>query len=238
MPSPEVSIVIPLYNEAENLRPLFDAIRNAFLKLPISYEVIFVDDGSTDGGYEILKKMREEDPCIRLVRFRYNYGQTAGQDAGFKVARGSIIVTMDADLQNDPQDIPEMLSYLRDYDLVTGWRKRREDPWLRRVSSKMANAIRNWVSHETIADSGCTLRAFKRECLKDIKLYKGMHRFLPTLFKMEGFKVCEVEVLHHPRIYGKSKYNIRNRIFKASIDLLVIRWMQSRHIQYEIVREE
>lgn len=145
-----------------------------------------------------------------------------------------MIITIDADLQNDPKDIPRMLEYMKEYDMVTGWRKKREDSWVKHVTSKIANGIRNWLSEEKIRDSGCTFRAYRRECLQEIKLYKGMHRFMPTLVKMEGFRVIEIPIPHHPRKFGLSKYTTWNRMWRAFIDLLAVRWMKSRHIHYEI----
>jgi glycosyltransferase involved in cell wall biosynthesis len=149
-------------------------------------------------------------------------------------ARGEKIVTLDADLQNDPEDIPRLLGYLDQYDMATGWRQKREDPWLKKISSKIANAIRNRLSGEEIRDSACTLRAFKKECVQNIPVFNGMHRFLSTLVKIEGYRILEVPVIHHPRKFGKSKYNIRNRMVRAFIDLLAVRWMKNRHIHYEI----
>lgn len=236
--SPEVSLVIPLYNEAENLEPLADAIRAVFNGLGLSYEVVFVDDGSTDDSYNVLRRLRESDGSIRLIRLKRNYGQTAALDAGFKASRGDIIVMMDADLQNDPRDIPEMLQVLKEYDAVCGWRRNRKDPWLKIVSAKIANFVRNKISHEDIADIGCSLKCFRKEVISKIKLYNGMHRFLPTLFKMEGYRVAEVKVGHFPRRFGTSKYNIRNRIVRSFMDLLAVRWMKARYINYEIIEKD
>jgi glycosyltransferase involved in cell wall biosynthesis len=149
-------------------------------------------------------------------------------------ARGKKIVTLDSDLQNDPADIPKLLREMDHYDMATGWRQKREDPWLKKISSKIANAVRNRLSGERIHDSACTLRAFRRECLQDIWVFNGMHRFLSTLVKMEGYRIVEVPVSHHPRRFGKSKYNIRNRLWRSFIDLLVVRWMKRHRIRYEI----
>jgi glycosyltransferase involved in cell wall biosynthesis len=154
--------------------------------------------------------------------------------AGMREARGEIIVTLDSDLQNDPADIPRLLEYLDRYDMATGWRQKREDKWLKKISSKIGNLVRNWVSGENIQDSACTLRAFKKECVQEIPVFNGMHRFLSTLVKMRGFGIIEVPVAHHPRRFGKSKYNIRNRMVRSFIDLLAVRWMKRRTIHYEI----
>jgi glycosyltransferase involved in cell wall biosynthesis len=196
--------------------------------------MIFVDDGSTDGSRALLKRMIAQDPQIRLLGFKRNCGETAAGAAGLKEARGKIVITMDADLQNDPKDIPKMLDYLKNYDMVSGWREKREDSRIKRITSKIANGIRNWLSKESVRDSGCTFRTYKRECLQNLKLYKGMHRFMPTLVRMEGFRVIEIPISHRPRKFGVSKYNTWNRMWRAFVDLLAVRWMKNRHIRYEI----
>ena len=234
---PEVSIVIPVYNEEENVPILASALVDVMEKTGYSYEVIFVDDGSTDGSRLILKKLCSENPNFKTIRFKRNSGQTAAMDAGFKAANGKFVVSMDADLQNDPKDIPLLLEGLKSYDVVCGWRYKRNDPWIKLVSAKVANFVRNKLSDEDVKDTGCSLKAYKRECLDKIKLYNGLHRFLPTLFKMEGFTVTEVKVNHFPRKYGVSKYGITNRMFRAFYDLLVVRWMKKRRLNYEIVNE-
>jgi glycosyltransferase involved in cell wall biosynthesis len=234
---PEISIVIPVYNEEENIPILATALDDVMVKTGRSYEAIFVDDGSTDGSESALKKVRSENPNLRTIRFKHNAGQTAAMDAGFRAARGKFVVSMDADLQSDPNDIPLMLEGLKSYDLVCGWRHKRNDPWIKLISARVANFVRNKLSDEDIKDIGCSLKAYKKECLDKIKLYNGMHRFLPTLFKMEGFTVTEVKVSHFPRKHGVSKYNIRNRVFKSFYDLLAVRWMKKRRLNYEIVNE-
>jgi glycosyltransferase involved in cell wall biosynthesis len=182
--------------------------------------------------------MEKHNPRIRLIQFGHNHGQSAAFAAGFKAARGKIFVTLDADLQNNPADIPLLLEMMRDYDVVCGWRHKRNDPWIKKVSSRIGNAVRNKLSEEEIADTGCSLKAFRRECFDNVKLFKGMHRFFPTLMKMEGFRVTQVKVSHHPRLHGESKYNIRNRLFSSFQDLLAIRWMKKRRINYDIIRED
>jgi len=230
----EISVVVPVYNEEENLPILIPQITEVLRSLGKVYEIIFVDDGSVDQSRHILKEMAKDYPEMRIIGFRKNCGETAAGAAGIRGARGEIIITMDADLQNDPKDIPKMIEYLKEYDMVTGWRQKREDSFVKRMTSKMANRIRNWISGERIMDSGCTFRAYKRECLQNIKFYKGMHRFMPTLVKMEGFRVIEIPVSHHPRKFGTSKYTTWNRMWRAFVDLLAVRWMKSRHIDYEI----
>jgi glycosyltransferase involved in cell wall biosynthesis len=235
----DLSVVIPVYNEEASLTPLWSELRGILEQLELAFEVVFVDDGSRDRSAEIIRAFRETDQRVRLVRLKANGGETAATDAGFKAARGRRVVVMDADLQNDPRDIPMLLSHLDHWDAVTGWRVNRAagDNVVRRVSSRIANRIRNWVSDETIQDSGCTFRAFRRECLRGLVLYRGFHRFIPTLLKMRGYRVIEVPVGHRPRQFGRSKYGVLNRAVVAFVDLLVIRWMGARLLRYEIVED-
>lgn len=240
----EISIVIPVFNEEENISRLSSAIHTAMANIEYSYECIFVDDGSTDESYREMKGVCAKyenykttklinNYDFRIVRLKRNYGQTAALDAGFKASRGKYIVMIDADLQNDPFDIQLLFLEIDGYDMVCGWRYERQDPFLKIMSGRVANYVRNKLSDENIKDTGCSLKIFRRECLEKINLYDGMHRFLPTLFKMEGYLVKEVKVKHRPRVYGKSKYNIRNRIFKSFLDLLAVRWMKKRKLYYE-----
>jgi dolichol-phosphate mannosyltransferase len=237
-PPPEISIVIPVYNEEENLTPLLAALTETMVALGTPYELLFIDDGSADGTTQVLRTMCGKHPEVHIVRLRHNAGQTAALDAGFKRARGQVVVTLDGDLQNDPRDIPRLLAKLQDYEVVCGVRQRRQDTWWRRVSSMTANAIRRRVLRDDIADIGCSLRAYRRHCLESIKLYHGMHRFLPALLHMEGYRVAQIPVNHHPRQHGRSKYNARNRAWRALMDLLAVRWMKSRQLRYEIVDAE
>jgi dolichol-phosphate mannosyltransferase len=230
----EISVVVPVYNEEKNLPILVPRLTEVLRGLGKPYEMVFVDDGSTDASRQVLKEMASEGSFIRIVGFKKNCGETAAGAAGLKEARGKVVITIDADLQNDPKDIPRMLEYLNDYDMVTGWRQKRDDSWVKRITSKIANSIRNRLSGEEIRDSGCTFRAYKRECLQNLKLFKGMHRFMPTLVKMEGFRVIEIPIAHHPREFGVSKYTTWNRMWRAFVDLLAVKWMRSRHIKYEI----
>ena len=233
---PDLSVVIPVYNEEENLPPLWEELRGALEKLGLSFEVVFVDDGSRDRSAELIRAFREADRRVRLVRLKLNAGETAATDAGFKAARGRWVVTMDADLQNDPADIATLLAHLEVGDAVSGWRVNRSagDSIVRRVSSRVANRVRNAISHEDIQDSGCTFRAFRRECLRGLTLYRGCHRFLPTLLRMRGYRVLEIPVNHRPRRFGQSKYGITNRAFVAFVDLLAVRWMKDRLLRYEV----
>ena len=235
----DLSVVIPVYNEEASLSPLWSELRGVLDRLRLSFEVVFVDDRSRDRSAEIIRSFREADQRVRLVRLKTNGGETAATDAGFRAARGRRIVVMDADLQNDPGDIPMLLAHLDRWDAVTGWRVDRAagDNLVRRASSRIANRIRNWLSDEAIQDSGCTFRAFRRECLRELVLYRGFHRFIPTLLKMRGYRVIEVPVGHRPRRFGRSKYGVLDRAMVAFADLLVIRWMKARFLRYEIVED-
>ena len=230
----EISVVVPVYNEEANLPILVPKLVEVFKNLGSVHEMIFVDDGSSDGSRRLLKETASQIPSLRWVGLKQNRGLSTALLAGMREARGKIIVTLDSDLQNDPEDIPRLLGYLDRYDMATGWRQKREDPWLKRIASRIANSVRNRLSGERINDSACTLRVFKRECLQDIPIFNGMHRFMSTLVKMRGYRIIEVPVTHHPRKYGESKYNIRNRMWRSFVDLLAVRWMKGRHIQYDI----
>jgi len=214
---------------------LTSGIKGALTPLGVSYELIVVDDGSEDQTVRVLQELSCKHPEVHVIRFRRNAGQSAALDAGFKHARGRVVVTLDADLQNDPQDIPVLLEKLQDYDVVCGIRQGRQDTWLRRVSSRIANGLRRRVLRDDIADVGCSLRAYRRQCLASIKLYNGMHRFLPVLLHIEGFRIGQTPVHHHPRRHGQSKYNVRNRAWRALMDLWAVRWMQRRQLRYEVL---
>jgi dolichol-phosphate mannosyltransferase len=235
----DLSVVIPFYNEEDNLELLWAELYPVLERLTLGFEVIFVDDGSHDRSPEIIRGFRERDPRVRLVRLKANAGETAATEAGFRAVRGRWVVTMDADLQNDPADIPRLLANLDRWDAVTGWRRNRSagDNRVRRLSSVVANRVRNWLSEESIQDSGCTFRAFRRECLRGLVLYRGFHRFIPTLLRMRGYRVLELPVNHRPRRYGRSKYGIGNRAFVALADVLAVRWMKSRLLRYEVAED-
>jgi len=237
VPAPEISVVIPVYNEEENLPVLAAEVQGALHAIGRPYEAIYVDDGSTDDSPGILQRLAQEDPAVRVIRQRRNSGQSAALDAGFRFARGAVVVTLDADLQNDPADIPRLLERLGSYDVVCGVRANRQDPWVRKVSSRIANAVRNRVTHDAVTDVGCTLRAVRAEYLRRVPMFTGMHRFLPTLLKMEGARVTEVPVHHRPRLHGQPKYNIRNRIWRALADLFAVRWMQKRWLDRRLSEE-
>lgn len=229
------SVAIPVFNEAESLEELVNRVRSSLETLGKPWELILVDDGSSDSSFASICELKKRCPSVRGLRFSQNNGQTAAMAAGIKAARGQIIITLDADLQNDPADIPLLLTALdKGFDAAVGWRKKRNDNFIRRASSRIANWIRNVISSETIKDTGCSLKAFRAEAIQPIELFEGMHRFLPTLVKMNGGRVTEVEVSHHPRAKGVSKYNVWNRIFRSFLDLLAIRWMKWRKLRYQI----
>lgn len=230
----EYSFVIPVYNEVDNLPFLKDEIGALVAKIGEPCEIIWIDDGSTDGSLELIQQFAQTLPNCGYLSFAANCGQSAALYAGFKVAKGRYVITLDSDGQNNPMDVLSMTPYLVHYDMVTGWRQNRHDTWWRRFSSWFANSIRNRLSRETIRDTGCSLKIMKAEYVKNIKMFKGMHRFLPTLMKMEGARVIEVPVTHRPRTRGISKYGTWDRAFSGLRDLLAVRWMQDRHIRYEI----
>ena len=235
---PELSLVIPCYNEAGNLRPLVSSIHKAVDPLGVDYEIVVTDDCSTDGSWAVLKELAAADRRVRVQRFEFNCGESAASWAGMQFARGRCLVTLDADLQNDPRDLPNFLDALKKFDCVCGTRvesRKAGDSFLRIASSRIANGVRNKLSGENIADAGCTYRAFKRECIAHVKMFRGAHRFLPTLIKMDGFTVTEIPVANHPRYSGRSHYGVWNRLFKSLADLLAVRWMKKRSIHYEVV---
>jgi len=224
----EISIVIPVFNEAENLPELDQELRRACAGLKKSYEIIFIDDGSTDDSFESLKLLQARDPRIKVIRFRRNFGQTAALAAGFDYARGEVIVTLDADLQNDPHDIGALLKKMdAGYDIVSGWRKNRKDRFFsRRLPSILANSLISRITGVKLHDYGCTLKAFRKEIIKSINLYGELHRFIPAIASHMGIAIAEIEVQHRPRLRGKSKYNIL-RTPKVMLDLLTVKFLLS-----------
>ncbi len=235
MPTPDVSIIAPAFNELGNIEPLVERIREVFEPTGLSFEAVIVDDCSTDGTREKLLELHHKYPWLRVISLQKNSGQTAAMDAGFRHARGKIFGTLDADLQNDPIEIPRLIKLLSpDVDMVNGWRKDRQDKnkGMRLIQTKIANGIRNWISDDDIKDSACGLKVYKRQCLDGLTLYKGMHRFFPTLVKMRGFNVIEVPISHHPRLTGTTKYKFGSRVFRAFVDLLAVRWMKKRVVRY------
>jgi len=213
----ELSVVIPVYNEEKNVGILYKQLKEAIKEY--DHEIIFVDDGSGDNTFNNLMNIKDKN--IKIIKFRKNFGQTAALSAGFREAKGEIIVQMDGDLQNDPADIPKLLSEMDGYDVISGWRYGRKDPLSKKLISKFANSVRRFLINERIHDSGCSLKAYKRECFDDIDLYGDMHRYIPALLGWKGFRIGEVKVNHYPRKYGKTKYNY-GRLVPGLLDLLNI----------------
>jgi dolichol-phosphate mannosyltransferase len=238
----ELSLVVPVYNERESLPILVAEIGQALAGGKGGgrrYEIVAVDDGSTDGSLEVLKALKRDHPELHIVAFAANAGQTAAFAAGFGAARGRVIVTLDADLQNDPADIPALLAELERSAAaaVVGYRVNRRDSGWKLLQSRIANGVRNRLNRETIRDTGCSLKAFRVEVLRAVPLFNGMHRFLPTLVRMQGGRVTEVPVHHRPRRFGKTKYGMWNRVFRALADALAVRWMQRRALRYRVQEE-
>lgn len=234
MSEPAYSVVVPVHNERDNLAPLVDAVLPVMERLGEPFELVLVDDGSTDGSSELLDHLAARDPRIRVLHFERNCGQSAALAAGFVHARGRVIITLDADLQNDPEDIPALLPLLAQYDAVVGIRAVRHDSAWKRFSSRFANAVRNWLTRENIKDTGCPLKVFRAEAIKKIRMWHGAHRFLPTLLKLEGFSVTQVPVRHRPRHAGKSHYGTWDRAFRGLRDALGVRWLQDRALSWRI----
>ncbi len=222
-----VSIVVPLYNEEENIMPLYNALKSAMDKSGRGYEILFVDDGSADKTPQMLKQIAQTDVNVRSLYFRRNFGQTAAFAAGFDHAKGDVIVTIDGDMQNDPADIPKLLSMIGEYDIVSGWRRRRKDPFLtRRLPSMIANYLISRVTGVKLHDYGCSLKAYRADVVKNINLYGEMHRFIPAVASWYGVKIAEAETTHHSRQRGKSKYGI-SRTPKVLLDLITVKFLQS-----------
>jgi len=237
----ELSVIVPVFNEVENIALLWMELDAVLGRLGRSAEIVFVDDGSTDGSADAIRAVMAQDPRVRLLCFDANAGLTAAFHAGYEAARGQIVATLDGDLQNDPQDLPLLLAALEGTDAAVGWRRERHDPWPKRVSSRIANALRNWLTGDEVRDSACSLRVMRRECVGAIPPYTGMHRFVPTLLRTAGYQVVEVPVHHRPRRFGRSKYGIKNRALRAFVDLLAVRWMMRRAVRYrvrEVTRQE
>ncbi|MGE3258587.1 MAG: glycosyltransferase family 2 protein [Geobacter sp.] len=224
----DLSVVIPIYYEEENIRPLYDAVTAVLEPTGLSYEIITVDDGSGDGSFAVLKELALTDKRVRVIRFRRNFGQTAAMAAGFEASRGAVIIPMDGDLQNDPADIPLLLEKIREgYDVVSGWRKDRQDAFINRtLPSRIANGLISRMTGVHLHDYGCTLKAYRREVLEGIGLYGEMHRFVPALASRVGAKVTELAVRHHPRLHGQSKYGI-SRTMRVVLDLITVRFLLS-----------
>ncbi len=234
--SPEISAVIPVFNEVESLPDLLDELDLVFRATGRSYELILIDDGSADGSGAWIEDRARKDPCVRGILLERNVGQSGALAAGLHHARGDIVVTLDADGQNDPSSIPALLSALEHADVVSGVRTPRADSWGRRVSSRVANAVRRAAIGDTISDVGCSLKAYRREALEGIPLFVGAHRFLPALCQFRGARVAEVPVRHRPRQHGVSKYGVGNRLFRGIRDLFGVRWLKARMLRHKIRR--
>jgi len=223
----KISIVIPIYNEEENINLLYQKIKDVMDSKNYNYEIIFVDDGSQDNSLSILREIQKNDEKVIVISLRKNFGQTSAFAAGFDYATGDVIITMDGDLQNDPEDIPKLIELSKEYDIVSGWRKNRKDPFIsRRLPSMIANWLISKVTGVKLHDYGCSLKAYRKDVLKNINLYGEMHRFIPAVASQYGVRITEVETKHHPRKFGKSKYGI-SRTFKVILDLIMIKFFQS-----------
>lgn len=233
MTSPQVSVVVPVFNEEENMSILQAELRSALTGL--DHEIIFVDDGSKDGTAEKI----ENAPHIRVIRFEKNAGQSAAMYAGLNTARGATVVLIDGDLQNDPADIPKLVAKIDngEADLVCGYRAKRQDTMVKRITSRVANFVRSRYTKDGVRDTGCTLKAMRRECVSALVPFKGMHRFIPALIKNAGYRLVEIPVNHRPRRFGQSKYGLGNRALRATVDMFGVRWLLSRQLNYKLRRE-
>jgi len=233
--SPYVSLVIPCYNEEGNVPTLLSRVEAAMNQIGRPFEVIIVDDGSNDSTPRLLAEGMAKFPWLRVLRMAKNGGQSAGFEAGFDAARGELLATIDADLQNDPEELPRIIKLLEDQnvDMVSGWRKDRQDTNFRKWQSRQANRIRNWITQDTINDSASSLKVYRTKVMKGLKLFRGAHRYFPTLAKMRGFTVIETPVKHSPRFAGTAKYGFGNRAFVGILDLVGVRWMKMRYLRYQ-----
>ncbi len=233
-PAPELSIVVPAHNERDNLGPLIAELRAAVAATGRTAEYVLVDDASTDGSAELLAAAAEQDPCVRPVFLAARVGQSGALAAGLTRVRGAIVVTLDADLQNDPADLPRVLAALDGADVVSGIRAGRQDTWVRLVSSRIANGVRRALLGDRITDIGCSFKAYRREALDGLPMFVGVHRFLPALCQFRGARVVEVEVSHRARRHGVSKYGVSNRLWRGIHDLIGVSWLKVRLIRYSI----
>jgi glycosyltransferase involved in cell wall biosynthesis len=236
----DVSVVLPCFNEEACVAELTDEIHGVVSKMAVTYEVIYVDDASTDGTLAVLRGLQASRPWLRVLRHSVNSGESAGTSTAFRHARGDVVVTMDSDQQNDPADIPRLLEALEGVDCVCGVRRRRGDGdgFVRRVSSKVGNGWRNAVTGVRVSDAGCTYRAIRREAARDLPVFNGMHRFLPTLLTFQGFRFREIEVNHRPRTTGSSKYGIGNRVWRGLADCFAMRWWRRRAVRGDRIEPE
>jgi len=240
--NPWASVIIPIKDERDNLSPLVAGLLKVMDSHDNSrsrpFEIIFVDDGSSDGSSEEMDRLATQHPEVSVFHFDRNYGKTCALEAGFHRSGGDIIIQIDGDLQQDSEDILKLLPLTSSFDLVCGWRQQRQDGLVKMLSSRIANRVRNMFTHDGMHDTGCPLKVFRRPVLERIRLYEGMHRFFPALARMYGFTVTEVPVRHYPRIHGHSKYGMGNRLFKSLYDLIAVRWMQNRVLLYHFKKGE
>lgn len=228
------SLVIPIHNEEENIAEVIAEVEPVMEKLQQPWELICVDDGSTDQSLLILQDLCKDKPYLNILSFTRNFGQSSAFAAGFEAARGIFVITLDGDGQNDPADIPTLTEAIEDYDLVVGWRVHRKDPWTKRVTSRLSNWVRSRMCQDQMHDTGCSLKIYRKEALQKIKMYKGMHRFLPALFSIEGFRIKEIPVKHRKRRGGVTKYHFFNRSLGPIVDMFMVRWMRKRTLRHEI----
>ena len=233
----EYSVIIPLKNEEENIVDLIQELEPVMQGLKKAWELICIEDGSTDKTLEILTQLLSQKPYLKLIVFKKNYGQSSAFDAGFKAAKGQYVITLDGDRQNDPKDIPRLLKAIQNHDLACGIRMNRKDPLSKKLISLVANKVRRFICDDGVSDTGCSLKVYRSSALKKIKMYQGMHRFLPALFKIEGLRIIEIPVNHRERVKGHTKYNFFNRSFNTSADLAAVRWMGKRQLRYQINKE-
>jgi glycosyltransferase involved in cell wall biosynthesis len=222
----KLSIVLPIYNEELNIKPLYNSLKSVLNYMKYKYEIIYVDDGSTDNSLNYVKDLRKKDKNVKIIKFRKNFGQTAALDAGLKYATGDYMIILDADLQNDPKDIPRLIHKIKEgYDLVVGWRYDRKDPFFKKLSSSCARLLKRLILKEEIHDPGCTLKIFTKEAVRGLKLHGEMHRYITALLKLKGYKITEIKVRHLSRLHGKTKYSSK-RLIKGFLDLLILKfWM-------------
>jgi len=227
-----LSIIIPAYNEEDNIEPVYRELKSVLSETGHPYEILFIDDGSTDQTFQKMKSIQIKDDSVRIIKFRKNFGQSAALQAGFDFATGTLIITMDSDLQNDPHDIPALITKMEQegFDVVCGWRYNRQDSAFKKLFSKMANSLRKFLTKETIHDSGCTLRSYKKECVEDLELYGELHRYIPAVLQWKGYRVGELKVNHRERTHGLSKYTWK-RLTKGFLDLIVIAFWQKYSVR-------
>ena len=236
---PLVSVVVPFYNEEENVPLLAEKVAAVFAALPdYEYECVFVNDGSKDGTRAELEKLQAADPHVRPLHLVKNSGQSAAVVAGMRRAKGDYILTLDGDLQNDPCDFPEMLKLLQTVDCVCGYRANRKDTWLKKVSSKVANKVRRSILDDGIRDSGCGSKGFRRKCIEHVVAFNGAHRFMAVMMRNGGMTIAECPVTHHPRQHGVSKYGLHNRLWRGIYDLFGVRWLKKRYVNIRVEGEE